>query len=320
MPRRPAEPPPIALGRPVTLSEASDLGLSRYELSTTRWQRLGRGVRVHSSLDVLDPMVRIESALAWLPSWAVLGGWASLRWQGVSALDGRTGPGGRTPLPLLVHVGPRRHLRPREGFDVDRGQLGAQDVVEVRGAQVAVGVKAVFDAMCRHGVEEGLVVGDAAWAAGVTTGPAVRSYVESHAGVRGVPRARVAAPLLERGVRSCPESRFRYVWVVEAGLARPLVNRGVVDEHGVLVGEADLFDLAAALAGEYDGSHHRGLAQHTADNVREEAFERLNVTVVRATSVDLWPGRSRLVGRVLDGHYRGSARDRSRDRFGIRLR
>jgi len=79
------------------------------------------------------------------------------------------------------------------------------------------------------------------------------------------------------------------------------------------VGEPDLLDVEAATVGEYDGSQHRELRQHTSDNVREEGFERLNLTVVRATALDLWPHRAQLLGRLRDGWQRGDRRDRSRD-------
>jgi hypothetical protein len=320
VPRRPTQPPRRALSGPVRLGDAPVLGLTRHELSSARWQRPGRGVRLHQSLDATDPVLRIAALFAWLPEWAVLGGWASLRAQGVAFLDGRTGPGGRTLLPILVHIGPNRHLRPREGLIVDRSLLAPSDVVEVGGRQVTSGTRAVFDEMCRGGVEHGMVVGDAAWACRRTTGPDVVDYVTARPGARGVPAARAAAVLLSPYVKSATESRLRYVWVVEAGLPVPEVNRGLTDGDGFFVGEPDLLDLEAGLVGEYDGSDHRTLARHTADNAREEAFERLNLTVVRATSVDLWPRRAQLVARLLDGYTRGRARDRSRDAWGVRAR
>jgi hypothetical protein len=77
----------------------------------------------------------------------------------------------------------------------------------------------------------------------------------------------------------------------------------------------DLFDPEAALAGEYDGAQHRSLAAHTDDNAREESFERIKVTVARATSIDLWPRRDRLIWRLREAHRRASTRDRARDRW-----
>lgn len=319
VPRRPRQPTRPVTG-PVTLADAERLGVTRYELSTARWTRLGRGVRLPAHLPASDPDNRIAAVLAGLPSWAVLGGWAALRWQGVPALDGRTGPGGRDLLPIMVHAGPRRHLRDRASVLVDRSTIPAADVVKVRGVWVTRPVRAVFDEACRRGAEEGVVVGDAAWRAGKLTGPEVEAYVASQSRTRGLPAARVAAPLLSPHAKSAPESRLRYVWVVEAGLPVPLVNPFLVDDDGEVVGEPDLLDVEAATVGEYDGSQHRELRQHTSDNVREEGFEGLNLTVVRATALDLWPHRAQLLGRLRDGWQRGDRRDRSRDRFGVRRR
>lgn len=319
VPRRPSQPGRPVTG-PVTLADAERLAVTRYELSTARWTRLGRGVRLPAHLSAADPDHRITAVLAELASWAVLGGWAALRWQGVGALDGRTGPGGHDLVPVLVHAGPRRHLRARASIVVDRSTIPDDDVVKVRGVWVTRPVRAVFDEACRRGAEEGVVAGDAAWRAGRLTGPDVEAYVASQSRARGLPAARVAAPLLSPHAKSAPESRLRYVWVVEAGLPVPLVNPLLVTADGEVAGEPDLLDVEAATVGEYDGSQHRDLRQHTSDNVREEGFEGLNLTVVRATALDLWPHRAQLVGRLRAGWQRGDSRDRSRDRFGVRRR
>jgi hypothetical protein len=320
MPRRPRIPPAAALRGAVRLRDADTLGLTRDELSSPRWHRFGPGVRVHGSLDPSDPDVRIAALLQTLPAGAVLGGWASLHLQRVPWQDGKTGLAGRRLRPILVHVGPTGHLRQRPGLVVDRSQLPDADVVEVRGTLATAVTRAVFDEMCRGGVEEGMVAGDAACAVRLTSRDEMMAYVAARPRARGVPAARRAAALLSPYVRSAPESRLRYVWVVEAGLPSPEVNIGLADAVGIVLGEPDLLDREAGLVGEYDGSDHRTLARHTADNAREEGFEGVNLTVVRATSVDLWPRRRALVCRVLDGRARGLARDRTRDGWWIQVR
>lgn len=263
--------------------------------------------------------MRILAVAELMPAGAVIGGWAALYLLGVHDLDGRTGPGAATVLPVPVCVGPVGRMRRRRGITVDRSTLLAEDVTEAHGILVTTATRSCLDIMRRDGVEEGVVAGDATARFGVASPEAVRAFVATHAGMRGIPQARVAASLVDARAASCPESRLRVVWVVEAGLPMPLVNRGLVDDEGVLLGEADLFDPEAAMAGEYDGSDHRTLTRHTSDNVREEGFERHNVTVVRATAIDLWPRRAQLIGRLQAGHRDGLARDRRRDRWGLRL-
>ena len=76
----------------------------------------------------------------------------------------------------------------------------------------------------------------------------------------------------------------------------------------------DLLDLESGLAGEYDGSTHRGLREHTEDNAREECLEDLGVEVVRATSLDLGPARAVRWTRpavVLAGQRRAAAATRA---------
>lgn len=263
-------------------------------------------------------MTRIRGAAELMPLGAVIGGWAALHLLGVRDLDGRTGPAAASLIPVTICVGPVGRVRPRRGIKLDRSTLLAEDVTVAHGIPVTTAVRSCLDIMRPDGVEEGVVAGDAAARFGATTTSEITEYVRRHPGMRGIPLARVAASLLDHRAASKPESRIRVVWVLGAGLPVPLVNREIVDTEGVLLGEADLFDPAAAMAGEYDGSDHRAIRRHTSDNIREEGFERHNVTVVRATAIDLWPRRAELITRLQAGHRDGLARDRQRDRWGIR--
>lgn len=278
-----------------------------------------RGVHAWLGADVTDPLVRIHAVAELLHEETVIGGWAALYLHGVLDLDGRTGPAGGTLLPVPVCTGPVGRMRRREGVTVDRSTLLPEDVTSAQGVPVTTALRSCLDVMRWSGIEQGVVAGDATARFGAASTEAIRAYVQRHPGLRGIPKARVAATLLDGRSASCPESRLRVVWVLEAGLPAPRVNCPLVDESGFLLGEADLFDPEAALVGEYDGVDHRTLTRHTADNIREEGLERCNLTVVRATSLDLWPRRQTLVRRLRAGHADGLARDRSRDRWRIRV-
>lgn len=265
-----------------------------------------------------DTRVRLEAVRRLLPCDVPLGGWAALRWLGVDALDGRTGPAGARLLPITVCTGPVGRLRACRGFVVDRSTLLDVDVVEHDGVLVTAAERSCLDVMRYFGAEEGLVAADATVRAGLTTRDRLTEALARMSGLKGVPRARLAVPLVDGRAESGPESRLRYVWVVEASLPVPLVNPVVVDLDGRFVARADLVDPEAGTVGEYDGSQHRELAQHTADNVREEDLEGLNLEVTRSTSLDLWPHRSRLVTRLRVAHRRGTQRDRGKDAWGLR--
>ena len=319
MSRVPIAPlPDDAVRRPLLTAALRELGVSRREIDGPLWQRLGRGVHAWHGLAGDDPDLRIQTVGATQPSGAVIGGWAALRALGVTALDGRSGPGSDRLVPVLVHVGPRGRSRPTPTLHVDRGVLRDEDLLEHDGLLVMRPTAACVSIARRYGVEEGLVAADAAVGAGLTCADELRGYVARRRGTRGIPAARTVADLVDGCAASPPESRLRFVWVVEAGLPRPLVNPSVVTEDGVFVGKPDLLGLDAGLVAEYDGAHHRDLRQHTADNAREEGFERLNLVVVRATALDLWPRRPDLVRRLRWAHRQGTSRDRGRDRWGLR--
>ena len=265
-----------------------------------------------------DTSVRLAAARRPVPCDLPLGGWAALVWLGVTALDGRTGPGGATLLPVPVCTGPAGRLRPRPGLAIDRSTLLAADVVEHNGSLATTAERSCLDVMRFFGAEEGLVAADAAVRAGLTTREKLAEALCRMVGLKGVPQARVAVPLVDGRAESGPESRLRYVWVIDAGLPVPLVNPIVVDGDGRFVARTDLLDPEAATVGEYDGGHHRGLQQHTSDNVREEDLEGLNLEVARSTALDLWPHRPRLVARLTAARRRGMGRDRSKDAWPFR--
>jgi len=317
---RPALPSSL-VARPQRTRELLRAGVTKGEMAGPLWSPVVRGVHAWLGADPTDPMTRVLAVAELMPKGAAIGGWAALCLRGVRDLDGRTGPRGATLLPVPVCIGPPGRMAPRDGIVVDRSRLAEDDVTEVDGIRVTTAPRTCVDIACWHGVEEGLVAGDAAVRFGAVRAEQIRSYATTRGPVRGIPWARTAAALVDGHAESCPESRLRFVWIQRAGLPVPLVNPDIVDhEGGFLVGRSDLLGLDAALVGEYDGDGHRTLAQHTADNDREESFERLGLTVVRATALDLWPRRERLVTRLQQGWRDGLARDLSRDRWAFRRR
>lgn len=304
---------------PVRTRRAVAAGFTARDLSGPLWQRLHHGVHANAALDPTDPDVRIAAVAAILPPGAAISGWAGLRLLGVTALDGRSGAGGRRLLPVTVCVGRSGVLRPRPRVVLDRTPLADDDVTMVDGVPVTTAVRSCAYLAMNEPVERATAFIDASVRAGVAPLAPVRLRLAGTVRRHGAPRARLVATLVDGRSASLPESVLKVVWVVEAGLPHPLVNRLLVDDWGQVLGEPDLLDPESALVGEYDGSTHRELSSHAWDNHREEGFEDHNLVVVRATSLDLWPRRSELVRRLLAGLRRGLARDRSRDRWGVRV-
>ena len=101
---------------------------------------------------------------------------------------------------------------------------------------------------------------------------AFRDYVDSRPAWTGVYRARFAADHAVDGSRSPQETLLRLVWVLDAGLPRPLCNQPVFSLGGSLLGYPDLFDPVAGLVGEYDGKDHLREDRRRRDRTREERF------------------------------------------------
>lgn len=307
-----------------------------HEVRGRLWRRTTRGLYIWAGVDELDPMTRILAAVELLPEGAAIGGWASLYVQNTVDLDGdsdlrvqrtaRLRPsrsrGSRPSLveppsvaPVAVCVGPGARIRPRPEIDISRRVLCPDDIVWVGEIPCLGATRSLIDLVGRQPSEEGLVSIDAALRSDATQPDEIAAYLREHPRVHDAGRIRRLLGLADRAARSCPESRMRWIWVVEAKLPRPLVNREVANQHGQLLGVPDLFDPDSGLVGEFDGSQHRELQAHTADNAREEGFERHNMLVVRATSVDIFSRRRQLVERMQAAHRDGCARDRSRDRW-----
>jgi hypothetical protein len=291
-------------------SELLALGVSPDELRGPRWRSPYRGVHAPALPEPPSPTQRIADALELVPTGGAVAGWAAGHLLGVSDLDGR-GRSGRESQDIVIVVPTATHPTPRPGIRYRRWALCADDLVEVAGVCVTTAVRTAFDLARSSSVEDGLVATDMLCRQLALDPAVVRDYLEAHPRKRGVPVARSVLALADPRSRSSGESRLRYIWVVEAGLPRPQCNPYVLDAEGLVVAMPDLLDVESGLAGEYDGSGHRDLLEHTEDNAREESLEALGLTVVRATSVDVGSRRARTVRRILDGRDRAASATRS---------
>lgn len=276
-------------------------GITSHELRGPLWRQVMHGRYRFMDPSVASPEGRLDVARSVMPPDGALTGWAAAYLLGTTDLDGRTWNGRLEPV--VVALPPNRRVK-RAGITTVRAPLPDEDVTTVGGVRVTTAVRTCFELMRHSSLEDAVVAVDAMLRAGAVKLDELRTYVDGKARWDGVPVVRAALELADGRAASCPESRLRVVWVVEAKLPRPKVNVPVFGPSGHLAGVPDLLDAATGLAGEYDGAHHRGLEQHAADNVREERLEALGITVVRATSVDLRRGRRQLVARLREGYRR----------------
>ncbi|QDP96933.1 hypothetical protein FOE78_14305 [Microlunatus elymi] len=194
--------------------------------------------------------------------------------------------------------------------------------MERGGLRLTGAVRTAIDgARWADSLEEAVVFLDAMAAAKLITIDDLRAGLTEHRCRTGVGQAAEAVDHAEYGVRSPWETRLRACYRLEAGLPGPWINVPIFSTTQDFLGIADLFDPYAGLVSEFDGDGHRDRRQHHVDNVREERFESVNLTVVRTDSLDLNiitnPDRRPLVRRLRDGYRRGCARDPNRDEWTV---
>jgi hypothetical protein len=306
--------PDDLLCRPLRAAHARALGIMRRELEGPLWRRAYHGVHVWAALDT-EPYQRIVEAAELLPPDGAIGGWAACHLLGADGLDGQSFTASDLPVPLILP--PWRTVRPRPGIEVLRTTVRSQDVIECRGVPITIPVHSTFTHMRLSALEAAVAGADSMLRARLVDEQELRMYVAAHPRVKGAPTARAAVELADGRSRSPQESVLRVVWMVDAGLPRPLVNAPVYSDLGYLLGIPDLLDEESGLVAEYDGSTHREAVQHSNDNAREEELERAGLTVVRVTGVDLAYRRRRVVHRLRTAYQDGVARNRSRDRWSL---
>ena len=258
-------------------------GPTRGKAQGPHWRRSSAGFYVPSSVDATVSSQRIVEAAVLLPPDGAVTGWASLHLRGAFFLDGQR-YGVLLPVPLTI--GPGQSRRKRGGIRFLEDRVGP--VERVFGIPCTPPLRALFDEMrLSDDMRDAVVAVDMAAAAGLVTIPDLRGFVAGHAGWDGVPVARQALDLADEGSASTPETCYRLVWELDAGLPRPLVNQPVFDLRGRLLGYPDLLDPIAGLVGEYDGDDHRRAARHSSDVGREAWFRDVGLEVTRATGADV---------------------------------
>lgn len=296
-------PRPVALVRPTRLDPTGVTGPTRGQARGGRWRRTGQGFYVPAGVSDDLPEQRIVEAAARLPAEGAVTGWAAGRLLGAGYLDGLA-PDGVARLPVPLAIGARARLRRSPGVRLLRNALPDADVITALGVRCATPERAALDAVrLASTLVEQVVVLDMLMLGEVTSLERLRRYAAGHAGLPGVSALNRALDLADENSWSPNETRTRKVWVVDAGLPPPLVNRPIFDRRGRLLGYPDLLDEEAGLVCEFDGADHRRAARHSSDVGREAELRRHLLEVTRVTGPDLIvPDRVR--SRLLEARSR----------------
>ena len=276
------------------------------------WRQTTKGFYASSSVDDQVVEQRILEQSMRLPPGGAVTGWAACRLARAAYFDGLARDGRtRQPVPLLVP--PASRLRSLPASTVCREPLDGDEIIRLYGIPTVPAVRGLFDEMRRvEDPREAVVAMDMAAAAELVSIREMWAYLGARTAWRRASRVSWALGLASERSLSPGETRMRNVWVLDAGLPMPLVNRHVWDEQGRLLGMADVFDPVAGVFGEYDGAIHRGAGRHTSDVRREDKVRRNGLEYFKVTGLDLHDSAmvaERMVttrGRALKSGRRGT--------------
>lgn len=212
--------------------------------------------------------------------------WAALRWRGATFFDGIDfSTGELLPVPLVTGG---TSLRADPRVEISAAQLAPSEREHVAGLWVTTSSRALFDEVRRHGLHRQAVVDiEMVLAAGLLTLTEFTSYVESRSAWTRVGIAREALALAGLGCRTPQEVRMALVWILDAGLPRPVCNAPVFDLEGHLLAIADLLDVEAECVGEYQGADHKDGEHHRRDVAREQRLRDAGLECFEVVGGDL---------------------------------
>ncbi len=258
---RPHLPPSLMTG-PFLAETAYTAGLSTKQLRSSCWRRLFRSVFVYAGLPLTDE-VRLHAVLLAAPAGTVVTG-LTAAW-----LFGAWAPSPGAGLPL--ELGVRREDRNTSGSRAltRRIVLDPVDVNEWNGLPVTSPERTCFSLMARSSLVEGVVFADAFQHAGLATQRGLFRFADERPHWPHVRKVRCAVDLSRHEAASPGETRLRMVIVLGGLPEPPILNGGIYDESGELLGVPDMLYLSPDFGLEYDGAYHHEPSQHARDNVRE---------------------------------------------------
>lgn len=245
----------------------------------TRYRLRSRFVALHPDVYV-DPATELtatrRACAAWL--WSRRRGIVAGR--SASALHGAKWVDHRAPAQLVY-----QHRRPPAGINTWSDSLSEDEIQTIAGLRVTTPARTALDLACRYPVDRAVAAIDALARATDLKVSEVDSLGERYRGRRGIARARVALPLVDKGAESPRETWLRLL-LIRAGFPRPQTQIPVYD-YGALIACLDMGWQDIKVAVEYEGDHHRtDQRQFNKDIRRAKTLAEIGWTVVRVTIED----------------------------------
>jgi hypothetical protein len=210
-------------------------------------------------------------------------------------------------------------IRPQVGIEVTQEHLDLQEMAVVDGLPMTTVQRSLgYEMRYAGSVRSAAVAFCMAAYSDLASIEEMNAFFARHAGWDGIRLARSAMALAEENCWSPQEVRMLLVWLLDAGLPRPLCNRPVFDRSGRHIGTPDLLDPEAGVAGEYDGPLHLHSGQRRKDRDREEAFRGVGLEYFTILTGDLGD-RSRTAQRMRQARSRARFEAESRRAWTIEL-
>jgi len=271
-------------GRPFTVAEAAQAGVSPKRLRHRSLQSLGKGIRVQSPTSELPLSARVRPFIEVNTRCAA----SHLTAAELLSLPRRA----RKENPGMHHIirpAGEAHLD-RPHVIVHRMKLYADEITTVRGIPVTTPERTWLDMAEMLTVDELVALGDSC----VRVPRAdlegrdrphcdlsdLQRMIDRHKGKRGIRKAKEAIKLIRVGADSPQESLLRLA-IVRAGLPEPELNVPITDEAGIRHHQPDLSYRRYKIGIEYEGEQHGDEGQIVRDIARSERYAALGWTEVR---------------------------------------
>lgn len=288
-------------GRPFTVAEAVQAGVSPKRLRHRSLTALGKGIRSDGPTSELPLSARVRPFIEVNTQCAA----SHLTAAELLSLPRRL----RKENPSMHHI-----IRPEGEAHLDRPhvivhrmKLYEDEITTVQGIPVTTPERTWLDMAELLSVDELVALGDncvrvpRADLEGRDTPHCdisdLQRMIDRHKGKRGIRKAKEAIKLIRVGADSPQESLLRLA-IVRAGLPEPELNVPIIDAEGTRQHQPDLSYRRYKIGIEYEGEQHGDELQIVRDIARSERYTALGWTEVRISKRHMHDDAKAAVAKV----------------------